>query len=212
MNPAVRLLGTIRVVHRRSAADTAWLVVDTTIGVAVKATRTGSRVGRAVARTLRPLTGVVAAPPVLPERYQPVHLLRGLADAGHDQRLAAGQVLRRSMPIAAAQILDQLDLTELIRDRVDLNALMTDVDINAVVARADLDAIAARLDLIGLARYVAAGLYLPEAGSLTTEAVRETRIQGVEADQAIAEWVDRVFRPRQRPDTDDPGELSEPEE
>ena len=178
--------------HRRSAADTVWLVVDTTTGVAVESARAGWWIGGAVARTLLPLRDLVARPPLVPERYRPTHLLGELATEGHHRRDAAMRAVRRlvqrSVPVATAEILDQLDLTELIRERV---------------------------DLIGLARYVAAGLRLPgsireSTGSLTSEAVQHTQIQGVEADQALAEWVDRVFRPR-RPADDDPDEPPEPQ-
>lgn len=94
---------------------------------------------------------------------------------------------RRSVPVVTAAILDQLDLTELIRERV---------------------------DLIGLARYVAAGLRIPESirestASLASDAAQRTRLDDAAADQALAEWVDRVFRPR-RPAREDPDESTEP--
>lgn len=207
MNLDARLLGKIRGVPLRSATDTAWRIVDATIGLTVEAARAGSRVGGAVTRTLRPVKDLATRPPLLPDRYQPAHLLQELADEGQVQRRAALDALRRLVPVAVAEILDQLDLTELIRARIDLDALIAAVDVDAVVARADLDAVVARLDLIGLAHHVAAGMDLSggiqeTTGSLTS-AAQSGRLQGTETDpQAIAEWVDRIFRAR-RPETDD---------
>lgn len=158
-------------------------MLDGTIGLAVVAIRVGGRIGGTITRTLRPVTDLAARPPLLPPRYWPVRLLSGLAAEGQRQRRgalrAARRVLLRSVPPAAADVLDQLDLTDVIRDRV---------------------------DLIGLARYVAAGLGYPEGPPVAgPEAASAQRAQfpGVEADpQAVAEWVDRVFRTG-RPPTDD---------
>ncbi|MCA1676415.1 MAG: hypothetical protein LC799_31000 [Actinobacteria bacterium] len=117
------MAGTIEGVPRRSATDTGWLVVDTSIGVAVEAGRAGWWIGRTFARTLRPLRDLAARPPLVPERYRPADLLGGLAAEGHDRRDAAIQAGRyfaqRSVPVLAAEVLDQLDLTELIRERID---------------------------------------------------------------------------------------------
>jgi len=46
-----------------------------------------------------------------------------------------------------AAVLDRLDLTELVRERVDLDAVVAGVDLDAVVAGVDLNAAAARLDV-----------------------------------------------------------------
>lgn len=197
MSPAGGRVGTIGGVHRRSVADSAWLVVDTTTGVAVESARAGWRIGGALTRVLLPLKDLVARPPLVPERYRPAYVLGGLAAEGHHLRevvmQAARRLVQRSVPVATAEILDQLDLTDLIRERV---------------------------DLIGLARYVAAGLRLPESlrnstasltsdAPLTSNAVQPTELDDAAADQALAEWVDRVFRPR-RPADDDPDEPTQP--
>lgn len=164
--------------QRRSAADTAWLVVDGTIGLAVEAARVGARVGGTISRPLRPVTGLAARPPLLPERYWPARLLSGLAVEGRRQRhhaLRAGLLaVRRSASLVTTDVLDQLDLTELIRDRV---------------------------DLVGLARYVAARLDHP--GATPAPGPQSARLPGIEADpRAVAEWADRVFR-TDRPAGDD---------
>lgn len=149
--------------------------------------RVGIGAAVALARTLRPLADVAARPPLLPERYWPGHLMHRLADAGRDQRrwamLAALRYFRQLVPAVVTEILDQLDLTTLIQDRIDVDVLASRIDVDALVARADLDAIVARLDLGGLAGYLVAA-----------EAGQDLRIQSIEADEAVAAWADRVFR------------------
>lgn len=148
MTPATRRFGSIPVVQRRSAVDTVWLVIDAAISVPVGVARAGEQVGEAITRSLS-------------------------AAARRAARRAARQVLRELAPVVAAEIFDQIDLTELIRTRV---------------------------DLVGLARYVVAAIDLPEiiresTGSPAPGAEQAIRIQSIETDQAIAAWVDRVFRP-----------------
>lgn len=161
MNPAARRFGSIPVVQRHSAVDT---VIDAAVSVTVGVARAGVQVGGAITR--------------------PLH-----AAARHTARRAARQVLRELGPVVAAEILDQIDLTELIRTRV---------------------------DLVGLARYVVAAIDLPEiiresTGSPIPGAEQVIRIQSIETDQAIAAWVDRVFRPgRNLSVQDDPGARTPP--
>jgi hypothetical protein len=49
-------------------------------------------------------------------------------------------------------VIDRLDLTALVRERVDLDAIVREVDIDAVAARIDIDAVIDRLDLTALVR------------------------------------------------------------
>lgn len=49
-------------------------------------------------------------------------------------------------------VIDRLDLTALVRERVDLDAVVRDVDIDAVAARLDIDAVIDRLDLTAMVR------------------------------------------------------------
>jgi hypothetical protein len=101
---------------------------------------------------------------------------------------ATDRVVRALTALVIRRVLDQVDLTALVRERVDLNAvaegidvdavaarldvdrvvagvdidaIIGRVDIDAIAARVDLDAIIARLDLIGLANYVVDGIDLP---------------------------------------------------
>jgi hypothetical protein len=91
-------------------------------------------------------------------------------------------------------VLDRLDLTELVMSRVDLDRIARTLDLNAL---------AGRIDLIGLAEQVVVGIDLPQlirdsTGSVASEGVAGVRMQGMEADQALAHFVDRVLRRRPR--------------
>jgi len=159
-------------VPRRSAAETGWLLADATIALIAGGARRGSRIGVAAARVVWLLADLTMRPPLVPQRYWPDRRLAELADSGRDQRRCATAMVQ--------QLFGQLV-------------------VDAVVTRVDLDAIVARLDLAELARYVVAAIDLPaiireSTGSMISDAVQENRIQSREADQAVAAWVERVFR------------------
>lgn len=87
------------------------------------------------------------------------------------------------------QVLDQLDLTALVRDRVDVNAIARDIDIDAIIAR---------IDLIGLADTVIDGVDLPtiireSTNSVTAEVMTDVRTQGERADDLVSGIVDRML-------------------
>ncbi|CAN5265018.1 hypothetical protein BH11ACT7_BH11ACT7_24250 [soil metagenome] len=87
------------------------------------------------------------------------------------------------------QVLDQLDLTALVRDRVDVNAIAREVDIDAIIAR---------IDLIGLADTVIDGVDLPtiirqSTNSVTAEVMADVRTQGERADDLVSGIVDRML-------------------
>lgn len=128
-------------------------------------------------------------------------------------------------PVVSAA-LDQLDLTQLVLDRVDLERVVTgalerldltaivvdQVDLGSVVAaavqRVDLtQMVLQQVDLIGVAEYVVEGIDLPEiirdsTGSVASEAVRGLRMQGVDADIALGRVVDRMLHRRRHLRTD----------
>jgi hypothetical protein len=69
-----------------------------------------------------------------------------------------------------------------------------------------VDAALAQVDLIALANEVIDGVDLPEiiresTGSMASDTVRGARMQGIEADQAVARAMDRLLlRHTRRPD------------
>jgi hypothetical protein len=56
------------------------------------------------------------------------------------------------VPSVASAVLSRLDLTALVREGVDLDAIVREVDIDAVAARIDIDAVIDRIDLTTLVR------------------------------------------------------------
>jgi hypothetical protein len=87
-------------------------------------------------------------------------------------------------------VLDELDLTEVVREAV---------DVDAVVAEVDIDAIIGRVDLVGLANHVIDGVNLPaiireSTDTVTAEVMTDVRTQGERADDMVSDLVDRMLR------------------
>jgi hypothetical protein len=109
-----------------------------------------------------------------------------------DQEVLAEVVALVDVDAVAARldvesVLDRVDLTTLVLERVDLGAVV--------------DAALAKIDLVGLAEQVIDGVDLPEiiresTGSMASETVRGVRMRGIEADQTVSRAVDRLFRSR----------------
>ncbi|MGW5074821.1 hypothetical protein [Rhodococcus sp. NPDC004095] len=110
------------------------------------------------------------------------------------RRVDVDDVIRR---VDLDAVVDTVDLGRQV-DRVDLDAAAARIDIDAIARRIDIDAIIARVDLLGLANEVIDGVDLPQiirdsTGSLSEEAVRGVRSQGMQADDAVAGFVGRLF-------------------
>jgi len=95
-------------------------------------------------------------------------------------------------------ILSRVDLNE-IASRVDLDAIVQRVEPDAVVARVDMEAVVSRLDLAAIAREVLDAIDLPEimrqsSGAVSSQAARVVRTEGMNADESVARFVDRVLR------------------
>jgi len=127
---------------------------------------------------------------------------RELADA----ELMVEDLVAALVPRIVGATLDQLDLTAIVRRRVDLDAVVRDVDldtvaaridveavadrldVNAVASRLDVDAVAARidieavidrLDLAGLASTVIDEIDLPELIRSSTGSIASETVRGV---------------------------------
>jgi hypothetical protein len=145
----VRVIGSTEV-HAVQALDRS-SVVDVTIEVAASTAAVGLGVARRLAAVSAPFVGVALRPPLLAERYHPGGVLDGLARRGHARRarllLDLGAALDTLVPVVARAVLGRMDLTELVRRYVDLDALVSTVDVDGIVSTVDLDAIAGRLDV-----------------------------------------------------------------
>jgi hypothetical protein len=199
------------------------LATGAALGFAVEAaTRTASALSRTV-RTFAPwgswfvsATGVRA-----PARQQAERLNSRWLEVSPVAQEAAAAFARELAPEVTRALLDQIDLTDVVVERVDLERIVEGLDINAVAARIDLDAIASkidvdaivarvdleaavrRLDTAQLAREVIDELDLytvlrESTEGVTSEAVDDLRYGAVDADRAIARVVDRIFRRRAR--------------
>lgn len=96
-------------------------------------------------------------------------------------------------------------VVELVLDQIDLTALVLErVDVDAIAAGIDVDAIIVRIDLIGLANQIIDGVDLPRiiresTTGVTAEVMTDVRTQGQRADDAVAGFVDRVLGRNQAP-------------
>jgi hypothetical protein len=94
-----------------------------------------------------------------------------------------------------ALLLSEVDLTALVRDNLDLDALMATVDLDALAQRIDITDIANRVvqtvDLAGIIREA--------TESVSSGAIRDVRLRGAEADVAVNRTVDRLLRRRPDP-------------
>lgn len=88
-----------------------------------------------------------------------------------------------------ALVLAEVDLTELVRENVDLDALVTTVDLDAIVQRINVAEVAERvLQTIDLAAVIR-----ESTESVTSEAVRGVRLRGADADMAVGRTIDRLL-------------------
>lgn len=91
------------------------------------------------------------------------------------------------LSLIVAAVIDELDLTAIVRDRLQAEAI---------------EAVIARIDLVGLANEVIDGVDLPaiireSTSSVTAEVMTDVRTQGERADDAVSGFVDRVLGRRQ---------------
>jgi hypothetical protein len=199
--------------ERRQAPGAAgWNVV---VGAGLVAGAGLAAAGRLAARAARPVVTVLLTPPLVPRQWQPARTIEALARLGGDERAAARRdldsVVTALVPVVVERVLAKISLTELVKRHVDVDALVAAVDIDAIAARLDIDAVVSRVDLVSLADEVIEGIDLPEiiresTGTVASEVVRGVRMQSIDADEAVARVMDRVFLRRRRRATAAPGE------
>ena len=215
--------------HSTAATPAGLALLDAALGASTRAVGTLGFVGRHVGAVTRPVVGAMLRPPFVPEVYQPWTWVAGLARHGERRRDDVMREFSRTLdalvPVVVTAALDRLDLTELVRARVDLDALVAGVDIaavldrldltelvrarvnlDAVVAGVNLEAIIRRIDLVGLAEEVIAEVDLPEiiresTGSVASDTIRGVRMQGISGDEALTRAVHRLRLRRGRRDT-----------
>ena len=126
------------------ALDVTLGLAGMTVGAAVVAVRTAHRV-------TAPVTRLLWRPPLLPRSLHPATILEEAARTGRAEQVALRRrfevLLDAWAPVLVEAVVERIDLTRLVREHVDLDALVASVDLDAAVARVDLDAIAATLDV-----------------------------------------------------------------
>jgi hypothetical protein len=236
----------IGIVETRQAA-----AVEVAVGASAYALDAAAALTRRARPVLRPALATLLRPPLVPEALAPARFLGPLRERGAIERARNGRqlsaLLDRLVPLLLEEVLRRADLTGLIRDHVDLDAVADLLDVDAVAYRLDVDAVARRLDLdvvagrldvdavarrldleavldrldltqvvlrrvdldvlvqavldridlAGLAEEVIEEVDLPEiiresTGTMASGTVRDARMQGILADQAVSRVRDRL--------------------
>jgi hypothetical protein len=193
----------------QQAAESALAAADVAIGIgdgAVGFARSVLRLGRPLLDSLTsPLTSAARTAAPLADRAGqawPQPWLRQAAVRGRQDREAltsavAGLVLAR-VPGLTNALLNQLDLTALVAERVDINAVAARIDVDAIAQRVDVIAILDRTDPDALTRYLVEELDLPaiiqsSTGSIMSDAVHDVRMQSISADERLSRAVDAML-------------------
>jgi hypothetical protein len=194
----------------------------TALDLVVGAVAVTAGAAQATARTLH-LTRLVAAGARPFLRTGRSWRLRVVREVDHVLPLLVDLAVRRYVDIDG--IVATVDI-DAVAERLDVEAVIANVDLDAIAARIDVDAILDRLDLTAtvlervdmkvvvdgvlqqvdvaaLVEEVLDDIDLPEiiresTGTMASDTVRNARMQGVSADEAVTRVVDRLLM-RRRP-------------
>jgi hypothetical protein len=216
--------------------------LDIAVGAAVVVARPAVAATAAVSRSLAPVArsvwGLVSRPPLVPERFTAGYAVDRLTERGRAVRFAAGEdltvisddTLDYVVPEVLVRVLDRIDLTQLVLQRVDLERIVTEVldrlDLTEVVLqRVDLAAVVnsavesvdlntlirTQVDVAGLAEEVIDEVDLPEiirdsTSGVATVVVDSARLSAVSGDELVNRWVDRILLRRKARSTEAPGD------
>ncbi len=201
------------------ATDNATLVTGAAAGFLIEGLRAAGAMLTALERTV--VAPAASAAGTAAERPEVRELLQHWQQSWDEQRErsdpAASEALRRGIGRAADAVMEQLDVTDLVLehvdiqriaetvdinplvDRLDMEALTDRIDIDALVARLDIQALIGRLDIAAIAADVIDQLDIPDlirevTAETTSESLRNVRLRGVGADRAITKVADRLLR------------------
>lgn len=133
-------------------ADPLAMVTGALLGMTLLVGEGAAEAARRVSRAVGPPASWIAGvPPLGPAvgwvRSTATSLDERWRDARPETEAAAGAFARELIPQVIDAVLDQIDLTWLVAERVDLDELVTRVDVDRIVSRVDLDAVVSKLDL-----------------------------------------------------------------
>jgi len=133
------------------------LVVGAAMGLGLEVARWGARAAITAYRSAELFVGLVTSPaPVRAPLEQVSSRLGRLDDRWLEQRPrdeeAAATFLRLLIPQVVNATLDQVDVNELVAERVELDRIVERVDLDRVIARIDLDAVVDGIDIDRIVR------------------------------------------------------------
>ena len=201
-------------------AETAAALVGASLHLAFGAVRAFARAATGLERAMRPVS-LVATVPFVDRATRAVEAsAREVNETWLDERAEAERLADAFgdalVPVMADVLLDRLDLTELVvervdvdrladaisidrlMERIDLNEVAAGIDVDAVAARLDVERVVDRLDLVAIANEVIDGIDLPtiireSTETMATETMDGVRERGVRADRFVARVVDRAL-------------------
>ena len=133
------------------------LVAGAAIGLGLEVVRWGARAAMTTYRSAELFVGLVTSPaPVRAPLEQVSSRLGWLDERWREQRPrqeeAAATFLRLLIPQVVNATLDQVDLNELVAERVELDRIVERVDLDRVIAHIDLDAVVDGIDIDWIVR------------------------------------------------------------
>ena len=127
------------------------LIAGAAIGIALDGARWGARAATTMVRSAELFFSLVTSPGFVQEPLRQAGARLGALDARwREQRPrdeeAAGAFLRLLVPQVVDAALDQIDLNELVVERIELDQVIDRLDLDRMIARLDIDAIVSRID------------------------------------------------------------------
>ncbi len=164
--------------------DPAATLAGAGLGAAVTAAEAAADAARQVADTIGPALTWLVEPRFAKDAGEmaagAARVLDGQWKASRAEMVeAASSFLGALVPEIAQGVADQVDLTAIVRDRVDVNAIVDDVDIESILERVDLDALVDRIDVDAIVRKV-------DMEQLARSFPVETIVDRVDVDRVIA--------------------------
>jgi hypothetical protein len=126
-------------------------MIDLVIGTAAIAGGLGMRAITAVRVVANPVLRVAIHPPLVPQHLRPGRVIETLERRGRLERINGERAIQRILeilvPAFVEQLLDRIDVNALVKQHLDVEAIVADMDLDAVVDRVDVDRVASRLDV-----------------------------------------------------------------
>jgi hypothetical protein len=201
----------------QQAGKSALSAADVAIGIgsgAVGFGRSMFRLGRPLLDSvMSPLTSAARTAAPLADRTGQAWLRQAAARGRQDREALTSAVVRLTLarvPGLTTALLNQLDLTAVVAERVDVNAVAAQIDVDAIARRVDVIAILDRLDPAAVTRYLVEELDLPaiiqsSAGSIMSDTLHDVRMQSISADERLSRAVDAILLRRHPRRTAVPG-------